>query len=218
MTEPAVSAMRFGIGLLLGCGLGLGFDFLRPVRPRFFGDLIFCGLMGLVWLYFSFGVCQCDLRLGYAAALILGAIFWCATAGRLLRPVFRGFWKGFYGFFSLIFLPFRKIFQKSGLFLKKVFAYVKKWVTIEWNRRWHRQRMSGGNDNEETGEPAVQLQIGISSRQARTEDYAVSYVGGLHDCAGDYRCFHQQKQGKSRRQRRSAAGFDRRTAGSAGQD
>ena len=49
MTEPSVSALRFGIGLLLGAALGLGFDFLRPMRPRFLGDLLFCGLMGAVW-------------------------------------------------------------------------------------------------------------------------------------------------------------------------
>ena len=43
MTAPALAAERFGIGCLLGAGLGLWYAFLRPLRRRRtgFADVLF---------------------------------------------------------------------------------------------------------------------------------------------------------------------------------
>ena len=34
MTPPALALQRLGAACLLGVGLGLWYDFLRPLRPR----------------------------------------------------------------------------------------------------------------------------------------------------------------------------------------
>ena len=43
MTPPALALQRFGAACLLGVGLGLWYDFLRPLRPRntALSDLVF---------------------------------------------------------------------------------------------------------------------------------------------------------------------------------
>ena len=129
MTAPSLAAARFGVALLMGGGLGLIYGFLRPLRPRLttLADLIFVGALSAAWLYLSFAVCQGDIRLGYTAGLGLGAMLWELTAGRLLRPVF-----------AIIWLPFQKIFHFFCKFLKKLFASIKKWVTIYKQNHAHK--------------------------------------------------------------------------------
>lgn len=136
MSEPLVGAMRFGWGLLIGAGLGLVYGFLRPLRRRhcIVPDLIFLLIAFYGWLVLSFGICRGDIRLGTTVALPVGMLLWEWTVGRLLRPVFFLFWK-------VIMLPFRKIIEIFRKIIKKVFAYIKKWVTIGWN---HNRRKSGG--------------------------------------------------------------------------
>ena len=65
---------------------------LRPVRPRNLGDLLFLPGAFWVWLYFGFGVCRGDLRLGYYSALAVGAFGWELTLGKALHPLFARFW------------------------------------------------------------------------------------------------------------------------------
>lgn len=98
MNTPAETALRFGVAIALGGGLGLCYGFLRPLRPRHttFADLVFVAVAFWVWLYLGFAVCRGDLRLGYTAGLVCGGFAWELTIGRLLRPVFYGFW-GFLG-------------------------------------------------------------------------------------------------------------------------
>ena len=75
MTGPGEAAYRFAAAWLIGCIVGIWYEFLRPLRPRFTGisDGIF--LLGLLagWLQLGFGICRGDLRLGYCAGLGLGA-------------------------------------------------------------------------------------------------------------------------------------------------
>lgn len=139
MNEPAVAAVRFGWGLVLGLGLGAVYGFLRPLRRRHsvLPDLIFVAAAFYGWLVLSFGICQGDIRLGTTAALPLGAVLWDRTAGKLLRPVFSLFWR-------IILYPFRKILGLFCKISKKVFAYMKKWVTIGWNICRNRHGNGGG--------------------------------------------------------------------------
>ena len=131
MTPPALALQRFGAACLLGVGLGLWYDFLRPLRPRntALSDLVFLAVTGWVWLFLALRVCGGDLRVGYSAGLAVGGLMWELTAGRLLRPVFRGFWCFMKRIWTLaLWLP-KKILE----FLKILFASGQKWVTIYRN-------------------------------------------------------------------------------------
>ena len=72
MSVPSLVVSRLYTGFVMGLGLGLGYSFLHPVRPRWLGDLMFLPLMVWVWLELNFAVCDADLRLGYQAGPILG--------------------------------------------------------------------------------------------------------------------------------------------------
>lgn len=111
MTGPAEAARRFLLACLLGAGLGLFYGALRPLRPRHtvLSDLLFAPAMIWAWIYLSFGVCAGDIRLGYNAGLLLGAVVWEATVGKALRPVFRAIWKSLAELWGLVTLPAKKI-------------------------------------------------------------------------------------------------------------
>lgn len=128
MTGPAEAALRFGWGCLMGAGLGVCYDFLRPLRPKrtILADTVFVVCLFAAWVQLSFGICGGDLRLDYTASLGIGALIWIYTAGKLLRPVFRLFWWCIDRIISIITTPFQKIFEKIWVFLKKVFASMKK--------------------------------------------------------------------------------------------
>ena len=152
MTGPALDGWRFLCACLIGLPLGLYYGFLRPLRPHhpFVSDLLFLPAMGYAWLYLGFAVCRGDLRLGYCAGLLLGAVFWELTIGRWLRPVFRGFWRIlsiiFLGFFNL----FEKFLKKLLFFSKIVFALWKKWFTIVETNRCRIRNKQGGAPNGKT--------------------------------------------------------------------
>lgn len=146
MSNPAQDGRRFLIACLLGLGLGLFYGFLHPLRQKrpVLADTLFLPVMGYIWLYLSFAVCRGDLRLGYCAGLPIGAILWCSTAGRLLRPVFDLFWKGIFRIFHGFFRIFGKIFKKISKKLKILFALWKKCYTIEGTNRSEQPRKNGG--------------------------------------------------------------------------
>ena len=66
MTDPLTSAYRFAIACLLGCGLGLWYGFLRPLRLRHphISDLLFLPGAVYAWLLLGFQICRGDLRPG----------------------------------------------------------------------------------------------------------------------------------------------------------
>lgn len=123
---PGVALTRFVWSVMFGMVLGLGFDFVRPIRPRFVGDLLFLALLGWVWLQLTFGICLGDLRLGYLFGLGTGAILWGLGPGRLTSSIFRHFWR-------LLALPFKKFFEIFKKILKFLYAKRKKSSTIAEN-------------------------------------------------------------------------------------
>lgn len=123
MTGPLLAARQLAVAILLGCLAGMAYGFLRPFRPRWLGDGIFIAVLGWLWVYLGFGVCRGDLRLGYTAALFLGAIGFHCLFGRGLIPVYSRFWQGIFAGFAGIYGLFRKIFEKITKFL---FPTVKK--------------------------------------------------------------------------------------------
>ena len=120
MTPPALAGSRFLWACLLGLGLGLWYGFLRPLRPRHtaLADAAFLAAAAGCWVYFSFGICGGDLRLGYTAGLACGALGWELTAGRLLRPLFSRVWGAISLIVSIIGKPFRWCLKKIWNFQK----------------------------------------------------------------------------------------------------
>lgn len=112
MSTPAQALQCLGWSCLLGMGLGIVYGFLRPVRPRALADVLFLICTGWTAVYLGFGICRGDLRLGYAAGLLAGGVAWDLTVGRLLRPVWRGFWDVFAKGIRAIGIPTQKILKK----------------------------------------------------------------------------------------------------------
>ena len=143
MTAPAVALGRFWSGCVLGAGLGIWYDFLRPPRGKHTAlcDLLF--LIGALWcfLILGFQVCGGDLRLGYTSGLFLGGLAWEWSLGRLMSPLFASIWQVIGRIWRIICLPMKKI----SIFAKFLFASAKKWVTIKCNNRRRTRRTSGGH-------------------------------------------------------------------------
>lgn len=116
MISPALAWGHFLTACLLGAGLGLVYNFLRPLRPRFtaLSDLLFLGVLGYTLVYLFFGVCAGDIRGGYALGLAAGGFAWEWTLGRLISPVFAGFWKALGHLFRALGAPWKKFFQKKS--------------------------------------------------------------------------------------------------------
>lgn len=114
MTAPILALQRFAIAVALGAALGVYYGFLRPLRPRHttLSDLLFLPAAFWVWLYLGFAVCQGDLRLSYSAGLLCGGFLWELTVGRLLRPVFAGFWRLLRGIWAFFTRPIKNFFKK----------------------------------------------------------------------------------------------------------
>ena len=145
MTVPAEAALRVLWGLAVGAVLGLWYDFLRPLRRRHHApaDVVFVLVTWMAWVWYSFQICGGDIRFGGTATLGLGFLLWLGTASVAIRKVFQCFWLVIFRFFAVFFHPLAKLFQKIGLFSKKVFAYGKK---RGYNKRSNRNppQRSGG--------------------------------------------------------------------------
>ncbi len=171
MTAPAQAVRWFGAALALGAVLGLLYGFLRPLRKKRSApaDLLFASALFYAWLYLSFAVCRGDIRLGCTLGLFLGTYAFDRTVGMLLRPVFAVFWKIAGDLLRLITFPIRKIFEKMRKIIKIVFASLKKWGTIKWNKPRLAGDRSGGSH--ETAEALSGIyQSGISEKHRSDED------------------------------------------------
>lgn len=133
MTTPAQAFYRFVMALGLGCGLGLYYGFLRPLRPKHtaLSDLLFLPALGWAWLYLSFAVCGGDIRLGYTAGLGIGGLLWEWTLGRLLRPIFAALWGIVEKILALFCQPIKFFAKKAAKYLNFLLATVKKRFTIK---------------------------------------------------------------------------------------
>lgn len=151
MTAPALATGRFCAACLIGMALGFVYDFLRPLRPRLttLSDLLFLLALTVGWVYLGFGICRGDLRFGYTAGMLLGILLWEKTAGKVLRPMFSGFWR-----------PFQKFFAFFGKNIKKLFASRKKKVTIE-NRE---KCLTGGKRHGKAGKADQPDSLSLSSK------------------------------------------------------
>ena len=118
---PAIAAGRFTMAVAVGAALGLLYGFLRPLRRKhhWFWDLIFVLAAFAGWVYLAFGVCGGDFGAFCFFGGVLGAVAWEQTVGRLLRPVFFGFWKGIGKIFRFFWFPVRKLMENFRIIAKK---------------------------------------------------------------------------------------------------
>lgn len=147
MTVPASAALRVLWGLAVGVMLGVGYDFLRPLRRRYHApaDVVFVLAAVWAWIWYSFKICAGDIRLGGTASLGLGMLLWLGTGSPVIRKVFFWIWLVIFRILSVLSLPFAKIFEKIQHFSKKVIAYGKK---RGYNRMSNQKQTSGGTHYE----------------------------------------------------------------------
>lgn len=128
MTIPAEAALRILWGLAVGAVLGVCYDFLRPLRRRYNapadGVFVLAALFG--WVWYSFRICQGDIRMGGTVSLGMGLLLWLGTGSLFTRRVFYWFWLAIFRIICFFTFPFTKFFEKIRYFFKKVFAYGKK--------------------------------------------------------------------------------------------
>lgn len=125
------SWLHLGQALLMGGLLGIVYEFLHSMRPRWLSDLLFLWALFYLWIQLVFGLCDGDLRFAYSAALLLGAGVWHGVFGAWLQPVFAFFWRGLFRVCGLIVRSFKKTWEKIRKLQNFLFATVKKWVTIK---------------------------------------------------------------------------------------
>lgn len=142
MTMPSETAWLFLLAMGIGAGVGLFYGFLRPLRPRFttLCDLLLLPVVFYAWIYHSFALCRGDIRFGHALGILLGALVWDRTVGRLLHPLFVGFWKLVGIIFLFLSRPVKFFLKKSADFLKFLLAIGKKTITIR-----QKEKESGGS-------------------------------------------------------------------------
>lgn len=125
---PGQSAGCAAMAWLLGCGAGLVYGFLRPLRSAHttIADLLFFPILVLLWLRLNFAVCHGDLRLGYTVTMLGGTVLFDRTVGTLLNPIFQRFWTVLNRMMCLFSLPGKKFFKKVRKNGKKILAIRKK--------------------------------------------------------------------------------------------
>ena len=113
MIPTATVLAFFAWAYVFGLELGLCYGFLRPLRPRHTGaaDLLFLLALYRKAAVLMFGVCGGELRPACLLVLFLGIWSFDRTAGRLLRPLFAGFWKIAGRLRRLVARPLKKISQ-----------------------------------------------------------------------------------------------------------
>lgn len=128
MIAPGEALEELCWGWLLGVLLGLCWGFLRPLGKvgNALRDSLFLLAAGAGLCFLAFGICGGDLRLPCLGAAVLGGTAEEAALGRLLRPVFYGFWSILTGISGAVLTIWKKFFKTA----KNVFASAGKWVTI----------------------------------------------------------------------------------------
>lgn len=159
---PAESAWRFACSVLLGMALGTGYDFLRPLGRKHphLADLLFAPVLFWGWLYVSFAVCRCDIRVVYTLGMLAGLVVWECTAARWLQPLCFFFWQRMEALACFLLIPWKKFLK----IVKNLFASAKKWSTIKCNDR-RKRRSTGGSRYGKDHRYAQPCEAGIQAHQ-----------------------------------------------------
>lgn len=129
MTAVAASAGQFAAACLLGMGLGAGYELLRPLRSRLKGlsDALFVALALYAWLHLAFGICGGDIRMAQPAGLLLGALAFRLTLGKLMQAAVTAILRAV-GRFA------RRLLRPVTRLLKKIWQKAKNYLHLGENR------------------------------------------------------------------------------------
>jgi hypothetical protein len=168
MTAVVVSAGQFAAALLMGMGLGVVYELLRPLRPKHTAcsDGLFVAAVWYAWIYLGFGICGGDIRMVQVAGLLLGALAFRLTLGKLLQRVIFAISASVRQLFG----PVRRFLKKIWNFQKKIFASGKKSVKIKWSNRRHLRRIPGGKAHGKKKKSLQPDPAGLSAQQAFDQD------------------------------------------------
>ena len=168
MTAVAVSAGRFAAAWLVGMGLGLIYEVLRPLRPRLtaLSDGLFVSCLLYAWVHLAFGICGGDIRMAQPAGMLLGALAFRLTAGKPLERVIKKLVRAM----ARAVAPAAAFLKKRWKNLKKIFASGRKSVTIKWSNRRHPRRHPGGKTHGKKKEPLQPDPAGLPPQQAFDEN------------------------------------------------
>jgi cell division protein FtsL len=125
--------------ILLGLGLGLGYDLTRPWRAlggKLWGTVldIFTSFAAVAAIVFFVMAGDGELRLFILLGAFGGLVVFFGLLGPPLRPIWAFLTR-------LILLPVRLVWiflEKFAQILKKLFSFFKSWFTIIWKRLTHR--------------------------------------------------------------------------------
>ena len=172
MNLPSIVAQRFLIACLLGCALGIYYEFLRPLRKKWtnLSDIAFVAGAFWVWLYLGFGVCEGDLRFGFSVALLGSSILFVVTIGSLLKPLFSIFWRMIGHILGVFAYPIKQFYKNIRFFSKFLFARVKKWGTMKKRRKERGERLG---KEEKKVRSAFSAQFSASQMRATGDHRAV---------------------------------------------
>jgi hypothetical protein len=206
MNTPGVGFRFFWIACVMGAGLGIFYDFLRPLRPKHThtADLLFVAGAAYSWLWLSFGFCDGDIRIGYWSGLILGGIAWVHTLGRWVRPVFAVFWKFLLA--PIVFL--KNIFKKTGKKAKIFFASGKKSSTIRKERLRTKEDTPNGKMDVHTAASPFGAPFQFPSYKNRGFRQRIAVPAGPSDDAGPS-VRHPKKERRTAGSRRRAGAGQR---------
>ena len=150
--------------------LGLIFVGKEFVFKTFLTSLIFPLVLEITQHIHVFSELAAD---SFVSSLLAGGILGLGcglgdrTLGRLLLPVFAGFWKIMGRIRWFLCLPGKKFLKKA----KILFALAEKWVTIRWNYRRQNRRKSGGVSHGRTKKSLPQYQARRSAQHPAAEDH-----------------------------------------------
>ena len=131
--KPSTQVLALLSSLLLGSGLGLAYDLLRP--PRRAGgrgtgtvlDLLFALLAGAAAFLKAMGQAEGHLGLWELTAVGLGFLLYLYALSPLLLPLLE---RWYHMMFNTIRL-FKKIEKNLGKTAKKIFPNLKEWIIMK---------------------------------------------------------------------------------------
>lgn len=165
-------------GWLLGVLLGLCWGFLRPLGKvgNALRDSLFLLAAGAGLCHLAFGICGGDLRLPCLGAAVLGGVGEEAALGRLLRPVFYGFWSILAGIYRAVLTFWKKFFKTA----KNVFASAGKWGTIGRKNCLEARHHPGGSTNDRVHHKNRKYKGGFQKQHHAFEDFDFDPSGVFH--------------------------------------
>ncbi len=132
-TSLSVQTTGLGLALLLGVGLGLAYDLLRPPRrrlgpiPAVLLDLLFSFCAGTAAFLYAVQAPAGQLGLWELAAALLGFLFYLHALSPVVLPAL----ELPYRVMEKIMRSCKKVLKKLKISAKKIFPNVREWIIMK---------------------------------------------------------------------------------------